>query len=221
MVDSKAWDWDKVKGDHERHWQEPAIESYYLINRWLGQNKKDFLDLGCGLGRHTIQFAKAGFKTSGFDLSEASIARAGEYATKANVAVDLKVGDMLSLPYADNSFDCVYCYNVISHTDTAGMRKIISELKRVLRKGGECYLTLGSKQAWGFQQDWPVVDENTKIRVEDGPENWVPHFYADYNLIQDLFKDFDIVKIIQVEDFINRGGNITSSFHWHVLICHN
>jgi ubiquinone/menaquinone biosynthesis C-methylase UbiE len=221
MVDSKAWDWNKVKGDHECHWQEPAIESYYLINRWLGQNKKDFLDLGCGLGRHTIQFAKAGFKTSGFDLSEASIARTGEYATKANVAVDLKVGDMLSLPYADNSIDCVYCRNVISHTDTAGMRKIISELKRVLRKGGECYLTLGSKQAWGFQQDWPIVDENTKIRVEDGPENGIPHFYADYNLIQDLFEDFDIIKIIQVEDFINRGDDITSSFHWHVLICHN
>lgn len=221
MVDSKAWDWDKVKGDHERHWQEPAIESYYLINRWLNQNKKDFLDLGCGLGRHTIQFAKAGFEASGFDLSEASIARTGEYAAKANVTVDLKVGDMLSLPYADNSFDCVYCCNVISHTDTAGMRKIISELKRVLRKGGECYLTLGSKQAWGFQQDWPVVDENTKIRVEDGPENGIPHFYADYDLIQDLFRDFDIVKIIQVEDFINRGDNITSSFHWHVLICHN
>ncbi len=218
MIDSKAWNWDIVKGDHERYWQEPAIESYYLINRWLSQGKKDFLDLGCGLGRHTVQFAKAGFNVFGFDLSETSINKTKEYALKANAKVDLEVGDMLDLPYADNSFDCVYCRNVISHTDTAGMKRIVLELKRVLRKDGECYLTLGSKQTWGFQQDWPIVDENTKIRVEDGPENGIPHFYADYDLILELFKDFEIIKIFQVEDCIDKAGKITSSFHWHVLI---
>ena len=217
MVDSKAWNWDIVKGNHKRYWQEPAMESYYLINRWQAQNKKDFLDLGCGLGRHTIQFAKAGFKTSGFDLSETSIEQTKEYAEQAGVKVDLQVGDMLDLPYSNNSFDCIYCRNVISHTDTAGMRKIVSELKRVLRKSGECYLTLGSKQTWGFQQNWPVVDENTKIKVEDGPENGIPHFYADYDLIVTLFKDFEIVKVFQVEEYTTRK-HATSSLHYHVLI---
>lgn len=147
MVNSKAWNWNMVKGDHEQYWLEPAVESYYLINRWLSQGKKDFLDLGCGLGRHTIQFAKAGFNTSGFDLSEASIKRTEEYAKQAGAKVDLQIGDMLNLPYGDESFDCIYCRNVISHTDTSGMRKIVAELKRVLRKDGECYLTLGSKQS--------------------------------------------------------------------------
>lgn len=217
MVDSKAWNWDVVKGDHEQYWQEPATESYYLVNRWKSQGKNDFLDLGCGLGRHTIQFAKAGFKTFGFDLSETSINRTKEYAEQAEVKIDLKIGDMLDLPYDDESFDCIYCRNVISHTDTAGMRKIVAELERVLRKDGECYLTLGSKQTWGFQQDWPVVDENTKIRIEDGPENGIPHFYADYDLIVDLFKNFEIVKVFQVEEYITKEHN-TSSFHYHVLI---
>ena len=217
MVDSKAWNWDIVKGHYEKYWQEPAMESYYLIHRWLTQGKKDFLDLGCGLGRHTIQFAEAGFNTSGFDLSEASVERTGEYAKKVGVKVDLKVGDMLSLPYGKGSFDCIYCRNVISHTDTAGMRKIVAELKRVLGKDGECYLTLGSKQTWGFQEDWPVVDENTKIRIEDGPENGIPHFYADYDLILDLFKEFEIVKVFQVEEHLKKD-RATGSFHYHVLI---
>ena len=217
MVDSKAWNWDIVTGDHERYWLEPAMESYYLLYRWRAQNMKDFLDLGCGLGRHTIPFAKAGFNTYGFDLSETSIKRTEEYAKQAGVKVDLQVGDMLDLPYDDDSFDCIYCRNVISHTDTAGMKKIVAELKKVLRKGGECYLTLGSKQAWGFQQDWPVVDENTKIRVEDGPENGIPHFYADYDLIVELFKDFEIVKVFQVEEFI-KEKQTTKSFHYHVLV---
>lgn len=218
MANSKAWDWGVVKGDHRRYFLEPAVESYYLLERWASRDKRDFLDLGCGLGRHTIQFAKAGFKVSGFDLSETSINETREYASRAGVDVDLKIGDMLDLPYDNDSFDCIYCRNVISHTDTAGMRKIVSELKRVLRSEGECYLTLGSKQTWGFRQDWPMVDENTKIRVEDGPENGIPHFYADHDLILDLFKDFEIVKIFQVEDYVNKAGSVSNSFHWHVLI---
>ena len=27
---------------------------------------------------------------------------------------------------------------------------------------------------------WPNVDENTKLRMEEGPEYEVPHFYANY-----------------------------------------
>ena len=218
MVESKAWDWKIVKGKHEQTWLEPSIESYYLVHRWQEQGKQDFLDLGCGLGRHTVQFAKAGFKTSGFDLSEESINRTAEYAKSEQLDVDLKVGDMLELPYADASFDCILCRNVISHTDTKGMRQITAELMRVLRPGGECYLTLGSKETWGFKQDWPVVDENTKIRVEDGPENGIPHFYADYDLILDIFKDFQIETVYQLEDFYEKNGKTLNSWHYHVLI---
>lgn len=42
------------------------------------------------------------------------------------------------------------------------MKQIIKELNRTLKQNGECYLTLGSKNTWGFkQEDWPLVDENT------------------------------------------------------------
>ncbi len=218
MVESKAWDWKIVKNKQEQTWLEPSVESYYLINRWQKQRKKDFLDLGCGLGRHTIQFAKAGFNTAGFDLSEESIRRTAEYAKAEKLDIALKVGDMLELPYPDASFDCILCRNVISHTDTAGMRQIVEELKRVLRPEGECYLTLGSKETWGFKQDWPVVDENTKIRIEDGPENGIPHFYADYDLIQELFKDFKIELVYQLEDFYEKDGKTLNSWHYHLLI---
>lgn len=218
MVESKAWDWKIVKNKQEQTWLEPSVESYYLIDRWQKQRKKDFLDLGCGLGRHTIQFAKAGFNTAGFDLSEESIRRTAEYAKAEKLDIALKVGDMLELPYPDASFDCILCRNVISHTDTAGMRQIVEELKRVLRPEGECYLTLGSKETWGFKQDWPVVDENTKIRIEDGPENGIPHFYADYDLIQELFKDFKIELAYQLEDFYEKGGKTLNSWHYHLLI---
>jgi len=218
MAESKAWDWKIVEGDHRAHWLEPAEESYYLIHRWQEQGKKDFLDLGCGLGRHTVQFAKAGFKVAGFDLSEEALAQTKALLDKEGLEADLRHGDMLELPYDNESFDCILCRNVISHSDTEGVRKIASELLRVLRSGGECYFTLGSKQTWGWQQDWPKLDDNTKIRIEDGPENGVPHFYADYDLIFDIFSDFEILKVYQIEDFITKNGNTKSSWHYHVLV---
>ena len=218
MVESKAWNWNLIKEDGQEYWRNPSPETYYLVNRWKSQDKKDFLDLGCGLGRHTILFAQNDFNVKAFDLSEAAVNKTKEWAESLNLNVDFKIGDMLELPYENDSIDCILCRNVISHTDTEGMKKIVSEINRVLRIGGECYLTLGSKDSWGFKQDWPVVDANTKIRIEDGPENGIPHFYADYDLIKEIFKDNKIEDLEQIEKFYENDERRTSSHHYHLLI---
>ncbi|HOO76209.1 MAG TPA: hypothetical protein PLS66_13005, partial [Tepiditoga sp.] len=65
---SKAWDWKEVK---DKIWYEPSEESYYLLKRW--QNFNTFLDLGCGLGRHSVLFAENNFETYALDLSEYAV----------------------------------------------------------------------------------------------------------------------------------------------------
>lgn len=218
MVKSKAWNWEIVEGDLEAYWKAPAIETYYLLNRWQLQDKTTFLDLGCGIGRHTVMFSSYGFKTSAFDLSENAIIKTRAWAESMGLDIDYKIGDMLDLPYEDNSFDCILCMNVISHTDTMGMQKIADKIYDILAPNGECYLTLGSKSSWGYKQDWPVVDANTKIRVEDGPENGIPHFYADYDLIKTIFSKFEVVNVRHIADYIEKYGNVSESYHYHVLI---
>mgnify|MGYP003296306583 CR=1 FL=1 len=65
------------------------------------------------------------------------------------------------------------------------------------------------------------VDENTKLRMEEGgPEHEVPHFYADYNLVLDLFKDFEIVDIQHLQNFAKPfpEDDSRASWHYHLLI---
>ena len=164
-------------------------------------------------------FANNNFTVFAFDISKEAIERTKEWAELENLKIDYKVGDMLYLPYDDKSMDAILCRNVISHSDTLGVKQIISEIKRVLKKEGECYLTLGSKDTWGFkQEDWPLIDENTRLRMEEGPEYETPHFYADYKLIKELFKDFEIIFINHIEDFYDKDDTTYSSFHYHILI---
>ncbi len=217
IVKSKGWDWQMVTGEAAEFWKNPAPEAFYLLSRWKNQQKRTFLDLGCGLGRHTIFFAMNGFDVSAFDISGNAIERTGSWAKDLGLAVNLKQGDMLNLPFADESMDCVLCMNVISHTDTKGVYRIADELKRILKMNGECYFTLGSKQTWGYKQNWPVVDENTKLRDEPGPEYMIPHFYADFDLIMQIFNNFDVTDIKHVGTYYMNNRE-SESYHWHVLI---
>lgn len=219
MIESKGWNWKIVKDDKAEIWKKPSVESYYLLNRWNEQGKKHFLDLGCGLGRHSILFGKNGFDVSSFDISQEAINRTKEWAKEENLTFDYKVGDMLNLPYKNEQFDCIYCRNVISHTDTEGMKQVIKELNRVMKKDGECYLTLGSKDTWGFKQEnWPLIDQNTRLRMEEGPEYKTPHFYVDYDLVKKLFRQFEIVNIHQEVDYYEENEKVFSSYHYHILI---
>jgi ubiquinone/menaquinone biosynthesis C-methylase UbiE len=212
MIKSKGWDW-KIVEDKKMDdiWRIPSIESYYLIERWKDQNKTNFLDLGCGLGRHSVLFGKNRFKVYCFDISEYAINRTRQWAEIENLTFEYKIGDMLSLPYENESMDCIYCKNVISHTNTEGIKKIIKEIMRVLKINGECYLTLSSKETWKHKtSDWPLIDENTKLKMEVGPEYKVPHFYADYDLIKKLFEDFEIVLINHNEEIYEENNKVSS-----------
>ena len=89
-----------------------------------------------------------------------------------------------------------------------------------MQPGGECYITLGPKNTWGWKDtDWPIVDENTKLRQEDGPENNVPHFYADDELIRELFAQFNMISMKQIETFVQKPHEVKvfESWHYHVL----
>lgn len=216
MIESKAWNWELIE-KNDKEWTTPAEEVFYLAENWKSKGFKQFLDVGCGYGRNSIYFAKKGFEISGFDLSERSIEVTKENAENNNVKFKkLMVADMLNFPFENESFDCLLAFNVISHTDTKGFLKILDEIMRVLKPNGEAYFTLCSKESFWFNN--PVctyVDENTRIRVEDGPENGIPHFYINDDDCFSLFSKFNIIQIKTVRK-LTKYGNFSS--HYHIWI---
>ncbi len=198
MTEAMAWDWEVSK---DKTWLNPSEESYYLATRWKKQGRKSILDLGCGLGRHAILFAKNGFSVCGVDLSSEGISHMMQWAEHEHVQVDSKEADMMSLPFPNDSFDCVFAFHVIYHCDTQGMRKVIEEMKRVLKPGGELFCTLYSKDTLSYRnQSYPKVDDNTLIKMEEGPEKGIPHFFADLDDVLKLFSDFRIIEVRHKDD---------------------
>ena len=221
MVKSKGWNWKMLNDETKKDiWLNPSIESYYLVDRWKKQGKSKFLDIGCGLGRHTIQFSKAGFNTKAIDISKDAVEYAKKWAQKENLDIEFLNIDMMNLPYKKESFDCVLCRNVISHTDTEGMKCILDKIYDLLENNGECFLTLGSKNASTYKDPKnPILDKNTKIRMDDGPEKGVPHFYADIDIIPELFKKFKIELLYQNQEFKQKeDGSLNSYWHYFLLI---
>lgn len=100
------------------------------------------IDVGCGAGRHAFEAYRRGADVVAFDRDEAelrsvdTILRAMADTGEAPAAASAKVvlGDALSLPYADGTFDCVIASEILEHIphDEAA----IAELVRVLKVGG-------------------------------------------------------------------------------------
>lgn len=206
MKVSKAWNWNE---EIDQIWLTPSEESYYFAERWKKYKYKELLDFGCGLGRHSIYFAMQGFNVSAFDLSADGTEYLKKWAECEKLDINILTADMLSLPYPDNSFDCLFACHVVSHTDTKGMRRIINQIKRILKPQGEIFITLCSKETWSFKEaGYPKIDENTVRKTEEGPEKDIPHFYVELDDIIDIFKtiNFEILRIRHSDDCYFDGG---------------
>ena len=212
MSISKAWDWNRETAPI---WLRPSEESYYIAQKWKEKGIHTILDFGCGLGRHAIFFAEQGFDVSAFDLSEEGAEHLKKWADREKQTIDVRVADMGNLPYADNTFDAIFAYHVISHTDSLGIKKILSEISRVLKPNGEIYITLCSKETWSFKgAGYPKLDDNTVIKTDEGPEKGIPHFYVSLDDILILLSHYEIERIRHTDDCFYSGKKQNSKHYF-------
>ena len=114
-----------------RYEVEPFIHAVAQFTRHRG---KRILEVGVGAGTDHLQWARAGCDCHGVDLTDAGIATTRAHLAVHGLTSNLQRVDAEVLPFPDASFDLVYSWGVIHHSQHP--ERIIAEIHRVLKPGG-------------------------------------------------------------------------------------
>ena len=110
--------------------------------RW---QKGQLLNIGCAHGPDFLSF-KRRFTLYGVDSSAEMLRFAQKYSRKFNFAVNLTLADASYMPYRDESFDWAISVATYHHIkDRQERQAALSELKRVLKPGGEAFITVWNR----------------------------------------------------------------------------
>lgn len=127
-ADTKEW-FRRV--EEHRYTVEPFIHSIAQFTRHSG---KTILEVGVGAGTDHLQWARAGLKCYGVDLTQRAIDTTRTHLSLYGFTSNLGRIDAEKLPFTDDYFDLVYSWGVIHHSsDPQG---IIDEIRRVLKPQG-------------------------------------------------------------------------------------
>ena len=157
----------KIYKDLEK---ETSGEVEAIIKMMDLKHKAKILDLCCGYGRHSIEFAQRGFKVTGYDLSDFFIEKAKKDSAEMGLKIEFVKGDMRKLPF-DDQFDAV----VNIFTSFGFFDKELDDLKvtkgvsRALKKGGLFLLDLKNREylirnfqrrRWTQKEDFIWLEDN-------------------------------------------------------------
>ena len=123
-------EWYEQVEEH-RYQVEPFIHSLAQFTRHHGQV---ILEVGVGAGTDHLQWARAGARCYGVDMTNAAINTTQERLAMYGFHSNLKQLDAELLPFPDGFFDLVYSWGVIHHSENP--ERIIAEIYRVLKPNG-------------------------------------------------------------------------------------
>jgi len=184
------------------------------VRQWMS-DEGCILDFGCGYGRTLGELFEAGYEDLiGVDFSPAMIAAAQARFPEITFAET----DSLTIPLPDASVDGVLLFSVLTCIPTnEGQEALVSELRRVLTRGGLLYIS----------DLWLQTDERNLSRYErdeqkygvygvfDLPEG-VTVRHHDPKWIETLTRDFEIVALDEIE-VVTMNGNPAKAFQWFGL----
>jgi len=151
------------------------------------------LNIGCAHGPDFLPF-KDKFDLWGLDSSPAMISLASKYSDKFKFAASLLVADAVSLPFKDGSFDWIISVAAHHHIlDKPGRLQAFRELRRVLKPGGEVFLTVWNR----WQKDFIGKGKEVIVPWKIKNKQLMRHYYLfTYPEITKLLKSagFEVIK---------------------------
>jgi 2-polyprenyl-3-methyl-5-hydroxy-6-metoxy-1,4-benzoquinol methylase len=129
-----------------KYFVEPHIPRFAEFPRWRGRR---VLEIGCGIGTDTINFARAGAEVTAVDLSEASLAiarrRAEVFGLRNIRFVQANVEELRSaLPVGP--YDLVYAFGVLHHTPRPAVA--LDELRHYVAHDGVLKIMVYHRRSW-------------------------------------------------------------------------
>ena len=105
-----------------------------MLRAFLAPRRGDLVvDLGCGSGRALLWNRDWEAQAIGIDI-------APYFAGEARRDVDLLLGDLRRLPFADGAVTKAYSLDVLEHLSPEALKSMLAEAARVMAPGGELFV---------------------------------------------------------------------------------
>lgn len=134
------------------------------------------LDLCCGIGRHTLEFARRGFAITGVDRTAAYLKKAKKQAGQERLGIEFIQSDMRDFK-RPGSFDIVL--NLFTSfgyfEDPEDDRKVIENIYESLKPGGKALLEMMGKEVLARifrERDWGEEDGHLLLQERKLSQNW-------------------------------------------------
>jgi len=204
--------------EKKKYLVEPHIPKFANFSKW--KNKK-VLELGCGIGTDSINFARHGAILTIVELSDVSL----DICKKRFAAYDLNATfinsniENITDIIKDTKFDLIYSFGVIHHT--LNPKNVIDQVYNLLSREGEFRFMVYSKVS--YKLFWLMMENNikdialgTKIICEqsEAQKNCPVTYTYNFNEIKNELLDnrFEILDIwkdhIFIYDIENYKNNI-------------
>ena len=139
-----------------KYFVESHIPSFAEFERWRG---KRVLEIGCGIGTDTINFARAGAQVTSVDLSEESLEiakkRVAVYGVENQVKFFCGDAEELSGFVPVEPYDLIYSFGVIHHTPHP--ERVLKELRQYARAGTTVKIMVYHRRSW--KVGWILLTE--------------------------------------------------------------
>lgn len=144
------------------------IERHLRPGAWI-------LEAGCGSGAYVAYFSLRGYRVIGVDFAPRTVAR----LNRALPELDIRVGDVCALPFADAFFDACYSGGVVEHFEE-GIVRPLREAYRILKPGGLLFVTVPHVNLVRLISGWLLGD---RLKQDlDGQLAWLKEGLGEFRL---------------------------------------
>jgi tellurite methyltransferase len=215
MTMNNAWDSYWEKKTNQGYWLEPDRSVVKLTEKLDRTRITDILDLGCGIGRHTIYLAESGFKVTALDSSPTALAILQQKLTEKGEHARLIDSDYTQDLFREGSFDLVLSYNVIYHGYRKSMKETICSVHRWLRPQGLFFFTCPTRQDDKYGNGEEVAPHTFRSLNSVHPGDI--HYFADESDILEFTHDYTEISRTLNEHYWDNNGTRQLSSQWQIL----